>query len=145
LGTGAGSGTLQMTEYITTTSNLKGTITITADSIKSKGLMYDYVLTGSRKDKVISTGTETTTTFTPANDSRGAATTNYKSSYTIAVAAGELTINDAQYLFNPAFVLLPNSQKYKYSLVGNTLKVTIEYYDPALRHREFYEATFQKQ
>ena len=134
-----------MSEYITTTTNLKGTITITAGSISSSGLQYDFITSGTRKDKNTTTGNETNTPIGPTSGSRGAATANYSSAYTLSAATSTLTVTDAQYLFNPAFLLLPVSKQYKYSLTGSTLKITVEYYDPGTRYRGVYEAHFQKQ
>ena len=139
-----GSGINTITEYTTNTTNLKGSIAITATTIASKGLMNDYTTTGTRKEVNTTTGATVTTTTTPLTGTSGATTTNYNSTYTISVASGELTINDAQYLFNASFISLPANKKYAYILTGNMLKITSTHYDAANKHRMVYEATFTK-
>ena len=140
-----GNGVVTMNEYTTVGTNLKGTVTITATTITSKGLAYDYTLTGTKKEVNTATGAQTTTDYTPSSDSRGASYTSYNSSYTINRTAGELTIDDAQYLFNPAFLLQPANKKHSYTLNGNTLKVTSVYYNAGTNTRTINEATFIKQ
>ncbi len=139
-----GSGIATITEYTSSTTNHKGTVTVTASSINSKGLMYDYTTTGVKKEVNTSTGATITTTTTPFSGTSGSASNTFSSNYTIAVAAGELTIDDAQYLFNPAFLPQPANKKYSYTLTGNTLKVTTAYYNAGNKSRMINEATFTK-
>src|SRR4051812_26633098 len=47
-----GSGIVTIHEYHTTCTNLKGSTSITATSINSKGLMYDFATTGTQKEVV---------------------------------------------------------------------------------------------
>lgn len=107
--------------------------------------MYDYTLNGSRKELNTSTGAVVNTTFAPSSGSRGAATTTYKGNYTINTTAGELTIDDAQYLFNPAFTLQPLNNKHSYVLTGSILTVTSVHYNAATKYRSINEASFTKQ
>lgn len=139
-----GSGIVTINEYTSTTSNHKGITAITAGSITSKGLMYDYSTGGIRKEVNTTTGATVTTTITPFTGVSGNASSSTSSNYTIAVAAGELTINDAQYLFNPAFILLPANKKYAYVLSGNILTITATYYDAGTKHRAVSESSFTK-
>lgn len=140
-----GSGILTINEYTTTAVNLKGTMTVTASSITSKGLMYDYTTTGTTKEVNTATGATGIINRTPLTGASGQSTTSVAKGYTISTATGELTIDDAQYLFNPAFVTQPAGKKHKYSLSGTTLKITTEQYDAAARYRVVNEATFTKQ
>ena len=138
-----GNGILTINEYTSTASNLKGSLAITASSITSKGLLFDYTLVGTKKEVNTTNNTTVTTAYTPSSDSRGQATTTYTSNYTINT--GELTIEDAQYLFSPAFLLQPTNKKHSYMLNGNVLKIVSTFYDPSTRTRSVYEATFTKQ
>lgn len=141
--TTANPGVLNIFENVITPTNLKGTLTITSTTITSKGLMYDY--TGVNTSKYVNTTTgATTTTTTPSSGSSGGSTQTYSNSYTISTANSQLTINDGQYLFNPAFILQPTDFKYAYTLTGNTLKITVAYYSPANRSRSLCVATFTK-
>jgi hypothetical protein len=140
-----GSGITTINEYTTATTNLKGSLAITGTSITSKGLMVDYILTGTRKEVNTSTGATTTTTYTPQSGSRGESSTTYSSSYTISAASGEIMVTDAQYLFSPAFLIQPSNKKHKYTLTGGTLKITSETYDAANKTRSVNEVTFTKQ
>jgi hypothetical protein len=140
-----GSGIITINEYTTATTNLKGSLAITANSLTSKGLMVDYTLTGTKKEVNTSTGATTTTSYTPQTGSRGESNTTYSSNYTITAAAGEITVNDAQYLFSPAFLIQPSNKKHKYTLTGSTLKITSETYDASTKTRSVNEAIFTKQ
>jgi hypothetical protein len=140
--TSASGGTTTITVYTTTATNLKGSTAITAASITSKGLMYDYTTTGLTKN-VTGSGT-TTTILTPTTGSRGGSSSTMSSNYSIATSSGEITVDDAQFLFNPAFVLQPANKKHSYNLTGNVLKITTTYYDAATRHGSVSEATFTK-
>jgi hypothetical protein len=140
-----GSGMVTINEYTTTSANLKGSITISATAMNSKGLMYDFTTTGVRKEVNTTTGATVTTNMTPSTGSRGQSTSSVSSNYTINTGAGELTIDDAQYLFNPAFISQPGSKKHKYTLSGNVLKVITEHYDASTRYRVVNEAMFTKQ
>ena len=106
--------------------------------------MFDFTTTGTRKEVNTTTGATITSTPSPTSGSRGAPTTNFGSTYTIATATTELTVNDAQSLFSPAFLLLPANKKCTYTITGNSLKVTSTYYDAPTRHREVTESTFTK-
>ena len=140
-----GSGITTINQYNTACTNIKGSATITATSINSKGLMYDFSTIATKKEIITSSGATTTTSYTPTTGSRGLATSSVTSNYTINTTIGELTIDDAQYLFNPAFTSQPANKKHKYALAGNTLKVTTEQYDASTRFRCVNEATFIKQ
>jgi hypothetical protein len=140
-----GSGLTTMNQYNTSCTNIKGSATVSATSINSKGLMYDFTTNGTKKEVITSTGATTTTNNTPITGSRGVGTSSVTSNYSINTTAGELTIDDAQYLFNPAFTSQPANKKHKYALAGNTLKVTTEQYDASTKFRSVNEATFTKQ
>lgn len=140
-----GSGIVTTHEYTQTCSNFKGTITITANTISSKGLMFDYQNAGIRKETNTTTGATITTNLSYLPNSAGGAATAYSSAYTFSVAGSELSITDAQYLFNPGFLLLPASKKYKYTYAGNVLKITVDYYDASSKNRSTTEASFTKQ
>lgn len=140
-----GSGIMTITEYNTSCTNLKGSSTINATAINSKGLMYDFTTTGTRKEVNTSTGATTTTAVTPITGTSGQTTSSVTSNYTINTAAGELTIDDAQYLFNPSFISQPSNKKHKYTLNGNALKVVTEHYNASARYRVINETTFTKQ
>ena len=140
-----GSGITTINQYNTACTSVKGSATITATSINSKGLMYDFTTSGTKKEVITSTGATTTTNYTPTTGSRGQSTSSVSSNYTISTTTGELTIDDAQYLFNPAFTSQPANKKHKYALTGNTLKVTTEQYDASAKFRSVNEATFTKQ
>jgi hypothetical protein len=140
-----GTGILTTHEYTTTTTNHSGSLVITAGTITSKGLMDNYVNTGTRKETNTTTGAVVTTNLSPTSGSSGAASTNYSSTYSIDTAVGELTISNAQYLFNPAFIMQPGNNKHSYTLTGNTLKVITNSYSASGRTRTISEATFTKQ
>lgn len=140
-----GSGIVTINEYNTATTNLKGTMTVTASSITSKGLMYDYTTTGTTKEMNTANGATVTTNKSPQSGASGQSTSSWAKAYTISTATGELTIDDAQYLFNPAFISQPAGKKHKYTLSGTTLKITTEHYDAANKYRVVNEATFTKQ
>jgi hypothetical protein len=140
-----GSGIVTMNEYTSTTTNHKGSVSITANNISSKGLMYDYTTTGTHKEMNTTTGATTTTNYSPLTGTSGSASTAYNSNYTIDVTALELTIDNAQYLFDPAFISQPSNKKYSYTLTGNTLKVITNTYSATTRSRTVSEGTFTKQ
>lgn len=140
-----GSGILTTTEYTTTTTNHSGTLTITSNNMNSKGLMYNFSRSGTRKETNTSTGAVINSNISPFTGSSGVSTSNYSSSYTIDANALTLTIDNAQYLFNPAFITQPSDKKYTYALTGNTLKITTNTYSASNRNRTVDEATFTKQ
>ena len=140
-----GTGIMTTTEYTTTIANPKGSIIVSASSLNSKGLMYDFTTTGVRKETNTSTGATTTTNATPLTGARGQTSSSVTSNYTINTTTGELTIDDAQYLFNPAFISQPSTKKHKYTLTGNVLKVITEHYDASAKYRVVNEATFTRQ
>ncbi len=140
-----GSGIVTTTNYNTACSNFKGTITITATLLSSKGLMFDFITTGVRKETNTTTGASNSSNITPITGSSGASTTSYSSSYTISTSAGTLVIPTADNLFSPVFIQLPSNKTYKYLLTGNTLKITSEYYSSLNKSRQVVEATFTKQ
>lgn len=140
-----GSGIETTNEYTSTTTNHKGTISFTASTVSSKGLMYDFSTSGIKKERNTVTGAIVTTNISPFTGVSGGVATNYSSSYTFSIAGSEMSINDAQYIFNPAFLILPASKKYSYAFVGGVLKVTIESYNSSQRARSVCEATFTKQ
>jgi hypothetical protein len=143
--TTAGSGILTMYEYITTTTNLTGSITITGSNISSKGQMHSYSTSGTRKEMNTASGAVITTNLSPLTGSSGSASGAFNSNYTIDATALELTIDNAQYLFNPAFISQPANKKHSYTVTGNTLKVTTNAYTSSSRSRAINEATFTKQ
>lgn len=140
-----GSGIETTYEYTSTTSNLKGSISFTANTVSSKGLTYDFLTSGIRKEKNTTTGATTTTNTTPFSGNSGSNTSNYNSAYTFSIAGSEMTITDAQYIFNPAFLILPASKKYTYTFTGGVLKIMFESYTPSSKNRMVYEGTFTKQ
>lgn len=140
-----GSGIETTYEYTSTTTNHKGTISFTANTVSSKGLMFDYLTSGVRKERNTTTGATTTTNTTPFTGTSGGASTTYSSAYTFSIAGSEMSINDAQYIFNPAFLILPASKKYTYTFTGGVLKITFESYTASSRNRMTYEGTFTKQ
>lgn len=140
-----GSGIETTNEYTSTTTNHKGTISFTSNTVSSKGLMYDFNTSGVRKERNTTTGATVTTNISPFTGTSGGTSTNYSSSYTFSIAGSEMSINDAQYIFSPAFLTLPASKKYSYTFVGGVLKVTIESYSSTQRFRSVCEATFTKQ
>jgi hypothetical protein len=140
-----GSGIVTTTEYTTASTNLKGSIVVSATSMNSKGLMYDFTTTGVRKETNTNTGATTSANATPTTGSRGQTSSSVTSNYTINTTTGELTIDDAQYLFNPAFISQPSTKKHKYTLTGNVLKVITEYYDANAKYHVVNEASFTKQ
>jgi hypothetical protein len=139
------TGLLNINASTTTTTNQKGLITITAGTISSKGLMYDCTTVGTTKYVNTTTGATTITNNGPFLESKGSTTSSYSNNYTISTSNGELTITDAQYLFNPAFILQPLNNKHSYSLSGNILTVTTSYYNSTNRSRSVSIATFTKQ
>lgn len=122
-----------------------GSISVTATTISSKGLMYDYSTSGTQKEMNTSTGAVKISSYGPILGSRGAMTAASSSNYAIDTNLGELTIDDAQYLFNPAFVSQPVNKKHIYVLTGNVLKVTTNTYTASSQSRMISEATFTKQ
>jgi len=140
-----GSGILTTTEYTTTTTNHSGSLTITANNLNSKGLLYNFSTSGTRKETNTSTGAVINSNISPFTGSSGATTSNYNSSYTIDVNALELTVDNGQYLFNPAFITQPSNKKHTYIVTGNTLKITTNTYNASNRNRTINEATFTKQ
>lgn len=140
-----GNGIVTINEYSTTAANLKGAMTVTASSITSKGLMYDYTTTGTTKEINTASGNTITTNRQPQTGASGQSTTSFAKAYTLSAGTGELTIDDAQYLFNPAFIPQPAGKKHHYNLTGTALKITSEQYDAAAKYRVVNEATFSKQ
>jgi hypothetical protein len=143
--TSTGPGIMTTNEYTTTTSNHQGTITITAHNISSKGLMFNSSTAHTRKETNTSTGAVVTSNSGPFTGTSGSATDTYNSNYTIDVAAGQLTIDNAQYLFNPSFINQPLDKKHSYTLTGNTLQVTTNTYSASSRSRTVNVAIFTKQ
>ncbi|MEJ8843433.1 hypothetical protein WG954_13675 [Lacibacter sp. H375] len=140
-----GSGILTSTNYNTACSNFKGTITLTSNQFSSKGLMFDFVTTGVRKETNTTTGATNSTITTPITGTSGAATTSYSSTYTISTSAGTLNIPTADNLFSPVFIMLPFNKTYNYVVTGNTLKIKSEYYSALNKSRQVVEASFTKQ
>lgn len=145
-----GSGIQTITLYTTTTTNLKGTLTITKDKITNKGLMYDFNTTGTRKEVNTSTGATNTNATTPITGSSGATTTSYSSTYAINTSTAELNIPTGELLFSASFIPQPATKKYKYTLSANVLTIISEQYAPSSftgtsSYRVIHEARFQKQ
>lgn len=140
-----GSGILTTNEYTTTTTNLKGTVTFTATTISANGLMCDFNTTGIHKEKNTNTGATITTNTTPLTGTIGSSTATKSCNYTFSIPGSEMSIDDAQYVFFPSFLILPASKKYTYTLTGNILKVKIESYSASSQYRTVVESTFTKQ
>lgn len=140
-----GTGILTIREYNFATTNIKGTLAITGASMTSKGLVYDFTRTGTTKEVNTANGQTVTTTHSPTTGTVGVTTSSYSSNYTIDATAKTVTVADAQYIFNPAFIMLPSNKTYFYATSGNTLTVTSVHYDATNKSRTISESIFTKQ
>jgi hypothetical protein len=131
-----------ITTYTSTVTS--GKITITKTNIKSEGLIntYSVVKTGTKKN--LSTGAISNLTYLPYNDTRGTSNTSHNSDYTFSVPGSQMSINNAQYLFLPAFQIQPVDKKYNYTFASNDLTVSFEYYSAANRTKTSTTSVFTK-
>jgi hypothetical protein len=125
-------------------TNCAGTLTITKNNLKADGLVWNYMEAGSEMRTNLTSNASMIADFLTVNGSTGATTTSYSSNYTFSIAGTQLEVNDAQYIFCPAFQIMPIDKKYNYTLVGNDLSITISYYNPVSRSRYLGTAVFRK-
>jgi hypothetical protein len=143
-GTSPGVMNQVVKERIYASQSCSGKLIITKTNMKSEGQVWNYGVSGTEKTTNLSTNITTVGTYLPYSDSRGISTTTYNSDYSFSIAGSQVQINDAQYLFCPAFLLLPAEKKYNYTFSGNQLTITVEYYSAANRSRSVTTSVFTK-
>jgi hypothetical protein len=130
-------------EFITTTSNHLGTLTISPDSISRKGLVYDISVTRIMKETNLTTGAVTITDLGTTGGQRGNIGDMLISRYSLPAATGKMYIENAGYLFSPEYLVMPADRLFPFIFDNGVLKIITEGWEP--RHRTFNEATFIKQ